>query len=119
MINALPVQEDPWNSISAGALTGGFLQLRTGLRSAAKSAAFGGVLLVGSLHAPMHCHESITQMISAYTSQLPGHLLCSSACMHVSLLRPCQAFAAPFAFASEQPAGQALRESRQSMLQQP
>lgn len=37
--------EDPWNSIAAGALTGGFLQLRTGLRSASKSAAFGGVLL--------------------------------------------------------------------------
>jgi import inner membrane translocase subunit TIM17 len=37
--------EDPWNSIAAGALTGGFLQLRTGMRSAAKSAAFGGVLL--------------------------------------------------------------------------
>ncbi len=30
----------------AGAATGGVLQLRTGLRSAAKSAAFGGVLLV-------------------------------------------------------------------------
>jgi hypothetical protein len=43
----LPVTaEDPWNSIAAGALTGGFLQLRTGMRSAAKSAAFGGVLLV-------------------------------------------------------------------------
>ena len=40
------VQEDPWNSIAAGALTGGFLQLRTGPRSAARSAAFGGVLLV-------------------------------------------------------------------------
>ncbi|KAK9865399.1 hypothetical protein WJX84_003617 [Apatococcus fuscideae] len=42
---AIRKKEDPWNSISAGALTGGFLQLRTGLRSAAKSAAFGGVLL--------------------------------------------------------------------------
>ena len=40
------VQEDPWNSIAAGALTGGFLQLRTGTRSAARSAAFGGILLV-------------------------------------------------------------------------
>lgn len=38
-------QEDPWNSIAAGAMTGGFLSLRTGMRSAAKSAAFGGVLL--------------------------------------------------------------------------
>eukprot|EP00887_Chlorella_sp_A99_P005814 scaffold1.g5814.t1 len=42
---ALRKKEDPWNSIASGALTGGFLQLRTGLRSAAKSAAFGGVLL--------------------------------------------------------------------------
>ncbi|KAJ9527626.1 hypothetical protein QJQ45_025905 [Haematococcus lacustris] len=38
-------KEDPWNAIAAGALTGGFLQLRFGLKSAAKSAAFGGVLL--------------------------------------------------------------------------
>ncbi|KAK9807972.1 hypothetical protein WJX73_009022 [Symbiochloris irregularis] len=42
---AIRRKEDPWNAISAGALTGGFLHLRTGLRSAAKSAAFGGVLL--------------------------------------------------------------------------
>eukprot|EP00884_Botryococcus_braunii_P020194 jgi/Botrbrau1/6859/Bobra.152_2s0018.1 len=42
---ALRRKEDPWNSIAAGALTGGFLQLRTGLRSSAKSAAFGGALL--------------------------------------------------------------------------
>lgn len=42
---ALRKKEDPWNSIAAGALTGGFLQLRTGARSAARSAAFGGVLL--------------------------------------------------------------------------
>lgn len=41
-------QEDPWNAIGAGALTGGFLQLRFGLSSAAKSAAFGGFLLVGT-----------------------------------------------------------------------
>ena len=38
-------KEDPWNSIAAGALTGGFLQLRTGPASAARAAAFGGVLL--------------------------------------------------------------------------
>ncbi|KAF5833028.1 hypothetical protein DUNSADRAFT_10774 [Dunaliella salina] len=35
-------KEDPYNAIAAGALTGGFLQLRHGLKSAAKSAAFGG-----------------------------------------------------------------------------
>ncbi|KXZ44954.1 hypothetical protein GPECTOR_60g731 [Gonium pectorale] len=38
-------KEDPWNAIGAGALTGGFLQLRFGLSSAAKSAMFGGFLL--------------------------------------------------------------------------
>ncbi|BBN00614.1 mitochondrial import inner membrane translocase subunit TIM17 [Marchantia polymorpha subsp. ruderalis] len=38
-------KEDPWNSIAAGAATGGFLQLRAGMRSATRSAVFGGVLL--------------------------------------------------------------------------
>ena len=42
---AVRKKEDPWNSIAAAALTGGVLQLRTGLRSAMKSAAFGGILL--------------------------------------------------------------------------
>eukprot|EP00850_Spirogloea_muscicola_P018908 SM000178S03473 [mRNA] locus=s178:236291:237943:- [translate_table: standard] len=38
-------KEDPWNSIAAGAATGGLLQLRAGLKSATRSAIFGGVLL--------------------------------------------------------------------------
>jgi mitochondrial import inner membrane translocase subunit TIM17 len=38
-------KEDPWNSIIAGAATGGFLQMRQGPGSAARSAVFGGVLL--------------------------------------------------------------------------
>lgn len=38
-------QEDPFNAIMAGALTGGFLQLRSGVRPALRSAVFGGVLL--------------------------------------------------------------------------
>lgn len=38
-------KEDPWNSIIAGAATGGFLQMRAGLGAASKSALFGGVLL--------------------------------------------------------------------------
>ena len=38
-------KEDPWNMIAAGFLTGGFLQLRAGPRSALQSAVFGGVLL--------------------------------------------------------------------------
>ncbi|OIT07003.1 PREDICTED: mitochondrial import inner membrane translocase subunit TIM17-2-like [Nicotiana attenuata] len=38
-------KEDPWNSIFAGAATGGFLQMRQGVRAASRSAIFGGVLL--------------------------------------------------------------------------
>lgn len=38
-------KEDPWNSIFAGAATGGFLSMRQGLGASARSAAFGGVLL--------------------------------------------------------------------------
>lgn len=39
-------QEDPFNAIIAGAATGGFLQLRAGLRPAFRSAVMGGVILV-------------------------------------------------------------------------
>ncbi|XXG48224.1 hypothetical protein AAC387_Pa02g2733 [Persea americana] len=38
-------KEDPWNSIIAGAATGGFLQMRQGMATASRSALFGGVLL--------------------------------------------------------------------------
>ncbi|VVB02497.1 unnamed protein product [Arabis nemorensis] len=38
-------KEDPWNSIIAGAATGGFLSMRQGLGAASRSAAFGGILL--------------------------------------------------------------------------
>lgn len=38
-------KEDPWNSIAAGALTGGVLASRSGARAAGKSAAAGGILL--------------------------------------------------------------------------
>ncbi|KAF8407104.1 hypothetical protein HHK36_006229 [Tetracentron sinense] len=38
-------KEDPWNSIIAGAATGGFLQMRQGFGAASRSAMFGGVLL--------------------------------------------------------------------------
>ncbi|RVW38325.1 Mitochondrial import inner membrane translocase subunit TIM17-2 [Vitis vinifera] len=40
-----PRKEDPWNSIIAGAATGGFLQMRQGLAASTRSAIFGGVLL--------------------------------------------------------------------------
>ncbi|KAE8658087.1 Mitochondrial import inner membrane translocase subunit Tim17-A [Hibiscus syriacus] len=38
-------KEDPWNSIIAGAATGGFLSMRQGPVAASRSAIFGGVLL--------------------------------------------------------------------------
>lgn len=38
-------KEDPWNSIASGALTGGVLASRSGMRAAGKSAAVGGILL--------------------------------------------------------------------------
>lgn len=38
-------KEDPFNAIMAGAATGGFLQLRAGLKPAFRSAIVGGVLL--------------------------------------------------------------------------
>ncbi|KAG0480649.1 hypothetical protein HPP92_011507 [Vanilla planifolia] len=38
-------KEDPWNSIIAGAATGGFLSMRQGPLAAGRSAIFGGVLL--------------------------------------------------------------------------
>ncbi|KAJ0031417.1 mitochondrial import inner membrane translocase subunit TIM17-2-like [Pistacia vera] len=38
-------KEDPWNSIIAGAATGGFLSMRQGFGAASRSAVFGGVLL--------------------------------------------------------------------------
>lgn len=44
-LQAIRRKEDPWNSIASGALTGGSLALRSGLRTAGRSAALGGVLL--------------------------------------------------------------------------
>ncbi|KAM0904918.1 hypothetical protein ACQ4PT_017699 [Festuca glaucescens] len=38
-------KEDPWNSVIAGAATHGTLNLRRGLRAAARSAVFGGCVL--------------------------------------------------------------------------
>jgi len=44
---ALRKKEDPWNPIMAGALTGGFLQMRHGPASATRHAIFGGLILAG------------------------------------------------------------------------
>ncbi|CAL5071867.1 unnamed protein product [Urochloa decumbens] len=38
-------KEDPWNSIVAGAATGGFLSMRQGAGAAGRSALMGGILL--------------------------------------------------------------------------
>lgn len=45
MLQGIRHKEDPWNSIAAGAMSGGVLASRSGLRMAAKSAAGGGILL--------------------------------------------------------------------------
>jgi len=42
---ALRQKEDPWNSIMAGAATGGTLAARAGWKAIARSSAVGGVLL--------------------------------------------------------------------------
>lgn len=54
-------KEDPWNSIASGALTGGVLASRSGLRTAGKSAIFGGILLA--------LIEGASIVITRYTSQ--------------------------------------------------
>lgn len=41
----LPFQEDSWNSITSGALTGGLLAIRSGPKIMAGSALLGGVVL--------------------------------------------------------------------------
>lgn len=38
-------KEDPWNAIASGAMTGGVLSCRSGLRAAGRSAVAGGILL--------------------------------------------------------------------------
>lgn len=54
-------KEDPWNAIASGALTGGALASRSGLRAAGKSAAVGGILLA--------LIEGVSIVIMRYTSQ--------------------------------------------------
>lgn len=44
-LQAIRRKEDPWNSIAAGALSGGVLSSRSGFRAAGKSALAGGILL--------------------------------------------------------------------------
>ncbi len=74
--NSSIAQEDPWNAIGAGALTGGFLQLRSGFKSAAKSAAFGGILLVRICASTVHAWRAAANR----TGPL-AHLCSRGACM--------------------------------------
>lgn len=55
-------KEDPWNSIASGALTGGVLASRSGVRAMGKSAAVGGVLLA--------LIEGVSIAITRYSSNL-------------------------------------------------
>lgn len=51
---AMRGKEDPWNSIMSGAITGGALAARTGLKSSLQAAAFGVRLVVVITHTPGH-----------------------------------------------------------------
>lgn len=54
--------EDPYNSIASGAITGGVLAARSGMRASARSAAIGGVLLA--------VIEGLGIMLTRMTSEL-------------------------------------------------
>ena len=62
---AIRRKEDPWNPIMSGALTGGLLQLRYGLASAGRSAAFGGFLLAVIEAGPVCSQSSRSHALAA------------------------------------------------------
>ncbi|CAA0838620.1 Mitochondrial import inner membrane translocase subunit TIM17-2 [Striga hermonthica] len=67
-------KEDPWNSIIAGAATGGFLQMRQGIGAASRSALFGGVLLALIEGAGIMLNKvmSAQQEAPIFVEDLPG-----------------------------------------------
>ncbi|KAF8101852.1 hypothetical protein N665_0201s0164 [Sinapis alba] len=77
-------KEDPWNSIFAGAATGGFLAMRQGPSSVVRSALFGGVFLAliegagialnKMLAQPQHMQmeEGMAGMPGMQMGQVPG-----------------------------------------------
>ncbi|CAA0840430.1 Mitochondrial import inner membrane translocase subunit TIM17-2 [Striga hermonthica] len=67
-------KEDPWNSIIAGAATGGFLQMRQGMGAASRSALFGGVLLALIEGAGIMLNKvmSAQQEAPIFVEDLPG-----------------------------------------------
>ncbi|CAM6100521.1 unnamed protein product [Calypogeia fissa] len=87
-------KEDPWNSIAAGAATGGFLQLRAGMRSSARSAVFGGVLLA--------LIEGAGIMLNRLTANMPQPLPLEEPMPQM----PIPAGAGPYAPSMPYPAGQ-------------
>jgi hypothetical protein len=79
-----PPQEDPFNAIIAGTLTGGFLQLRSGLRPAFRSAVFGGMLLVSTARlGPQLCCRAP----GAVVTTLSADMLLPCSAWHVWPLR--------------------------------
>ncbi|KAI4295308.1 hypothetical protein L6164_035368 [Bauhinia variegata] len=69
-------KEDPWNSIIAGAATGGFLSMRQGLGASARSAMFGGVLLALIEGAGIMLNKVLTaqqQMPMVIDEPMPGY----------------------------------------------
>ncbi|CAH9114504.1 unnamed protein product [Cuscuta europaea] len=69
-------KEDPWNSIIAGAATGGFLSMRQGLGPASRSALFGGVLLALIEGAGIMLNKmmSVPQNLPPMDEQLPPNM---------------------------------------------
>ncbi|CAN8064636.1 unnamed protein product [Agarophyton chilense] len=60
-LQAIRKKEDPWNTITSGALTGGLLSSRSGWRTAGRSAVVGGILLA--------LIEGASIVITRYASQ--------------------------------------------------
>lgn len=86
---AIRRKEDPWNPIMSGALTGGVLQLRYGLASAGRSAAFGGFLLA--------VIEGISIMLTRVTAPPPPQPMAID-------MPPAAAAVAPASASSAEPA---------------
>ena len=55
-------QDDPWNAVMSGFLTGGILAIRSGPQAAFKNAVIGGVMLC--------LIEGVTVMISQYSMRM-------------------------------------------------
>uniref|UniRef100_A0A2P2JYG2 Mitochondrial import inner membrane translocase subunit TIM17-2-like n=1 Tax=Rhizophora mucronata TaxID=61149 RepID=A0A2P2JYG2_RHIMU len=88
-------KEDPWNSIIAGAATGGFLSMRQGLGASTRAAVFGGVLLAliegagimlnklmsAQQNMPVMIEDSVPAMAGGpgFPTGIPGHAQAQSA----------------------------------------